>query len=718
MRSVLLASAALWFAAASSGAAAPTPRQLVELADLTGPALSPDGRFIAFRLDQASVERNAYESAWYVEPIDQAAPPKKVGDGGAPLFSDAGTALAETPRWSPDGTWIYYRARLDDQLQVWRAKADGSGSEPVTSDDADVERFALSADGRTLFYEVGATRAALAAAEQAEYDQGIRIDSSVPVGEGLYHSGFINGRRATVRLTGRWAQRADLLWNAEQRWKAVDLIGQAGQTAHEADAGALAQALAAAPSSGLGPPLALPPWAGARVTVIDKGASAELEAAPARSDGTPLRCQALGCRGSPIAWAVWRPGGAQVVFVSTDYDRGRAQSVKVWDLASGAVRTVLQAPGLLGGGRQIGEHEPCAVGAAFAVCVSASASGPPSLVRIDLATGAVTTLFAPNADLATTGIPVQLLRWRDAAGHRFTGQFFAPAAAAGPRPAPLFITYYTCTGYLRGGLGDEWPLASLAGAGIAALCINEPPVDPEHLDQLARYRLALSGVRAIVGQLSRRGLIDAKHVGMGGLSFGSEVTLWTAMRSHLLAAASVSSSAVTPTYYAFHSLEGDAFTGPLRKIWGLNSPAETPVRWRLISPAFNIERIRTPILMQMPEREYLEAIDYFAPLSRSTTPTELYVFPDEPHMKVQPRHKLAVYQRNLDWFRFWLQGYVDPDPLEAGQYQRWTALRAKYAVGLGAAPARGNSNPSLHPVRPARRTSPHLELHPTKGITR
>lgn len=675
MRSVLLASAALWFAAVSPGAAAPSPRQLVEVADLSGPALSPDGRFVAFRLDQASVERNLYDSAWYIEPVDQAGAPIKVGDGGMPLFSDAGTPLAETPQWSPDGTWIYYRARIGDQLQVWRAKADGSKAEPVTSDDADVDRFALSIDGRTLFYEVGATRAALAAAEQAEYDQGVRIDSSVPVGEGLYHSGFINGRRATVRLTGQWAQRADLLWNAEQRWKAVDLVGQAGWTAHEADAGALAQALAAAPSSGLGPPLALLPWAGARVITVEKGASAELEATPAQSGGKPLLCQALGCRGSPIAWVAWRPGRAQVVFASTDYDRGRAQSLKIWDLASGAVRTVLQAPGLLGGGRQIGEHEPCAVGTAFVVCVSASANGPPSLVRIDLETGAVTTLYAPNAALAALGVPVQLLRWRGAAGHRFTGEYFAPAAAAAPRPAPLFITYYTCTGYLRGGLGDEWPLASLAGAGIAALCINEPPMDPEHLDQLARYRLALSGVRAIVRKLSRRGLIDAKRVGMGGLSFGSEVTLWTAMRSHLLAAASVSSSAVTPTYYAFHSLEGAAFTGPLRKVWGLGSPAETPARWRLMSPAFNVGLIHTPILMQMPEREYLEAIDYFAPLSRSKTPTELYVFPDEPHMKVQPRHKLAVYQRNLDWFRFWLQAYADPDPAKASQYERWARLR-------------------------------------------
>ncbi len=29
----------------------------------------------------------------------------------------------------------------------------------------------------------------------------------------------------------------------------------------------------------------------------------------------------------------------------------------------------------------------------------------------------------------------------------------------------------------------------------------------------------------------------------------------------------------------------------------------------------------------------------------------------------------------VDWFRFWLQGYEDPDPAKAEQYKRWRELR-------------------------------------------
>lgn len=54
---------------------------------------------------------------------------------------------------------------------------------------------------------------------------------------------------------------------------------------------------------------------------------------------------------------------------------------------------------------------------------------------------------------------------------------------------------------------------------------------------------------------------------------------------------------------------------------------------------------------------------------------DLYVFPNEPHLKFQPRHKLAIYKRNVDWFRFWLQGFEDADPSKADQYEHWRAMR-------------------------------------------
>jgi dipeptidyl aminopeptidase/acylaminoacyl peptidase len=243
----------------------------------------------------------------------------------------------------------------------------------------------------------------------------------------------------------------------------------------------------------------------------------------------------------------------------------------------------------------------------------------------------------------------------------------------------LFVNYYDCRGFLRGGLGDEWPFASLAENGVSALCINQAPY---RLDAVERYGLGLSAVRSVVDLLASKGEIDRTKVGMGGLSFGTEATLWTVMKSDLLAAASVTSIGMSRNYYLFGTMRGEVYLRPLKEFWQLGSPEETAERWRLLSPAANLDKIKAPILMQMPEQEYVMALDYAIPLIRDQR-ADLYVFPNEPHQKFQPRHKLAAYERNIDWFRFWLQGYEDPDPAKRAEYKRWRVMKA---AGVGSSP--------------------------------
>jgi dipeptidyl aminopeptidase/acylaminoacyl peptidase len=681
VRASLLACASL-LAAGASARAAPSPRELLEVADLSSVAISPDGGRVAFRQERASIERNTYDSVWFVEPIDGRSPPRRLADGGPPLRYDSGGSISAPPTWSPDGRWVYYRAQFDGQVQVWRAAADGSSAEAVTKDAADVAAFAVSADGAALLYRVGATREAIADAEQDESDQGIRIDATTPVGQGLFRSGYVNGRLATQRYANDWSGLGPLLDQTPSTWKRVELANLATRDATAADLSSASNLPAAATPAlidAVGVAFsARSPMDGSIAEAAFAGKTKTLDVR--RPDATVLHCTNRLCAGVDIVAVAWRPGHRQVVFTTIDHDRGRGQSLLLWDLASGAVRPILRSPGLLSGGRDVGWNDSCAVGERYAVCVTADADAPPRLERVDLETGERSVLYDPNAALAADiGPHAAFMTWKDPAGDVFTGEYFPPVQADAGTPAPLFITYYSCGGYLRGGAGDEWPLASLAGAGIAALCINEPPPDLAHLDQLERYQTALGGIRAIIAQLGQGGRIDPHRVGIGGLSFGSEVALWVAMRSNLVSAVSVSSPSVTPTYYWFHSVKGVGFRSALRRVWGLGSPEETPDRWKLMSPAYNLDKLHAAMLMQMPEQEYLDAIDYIAPLMASSTPIDVYAFPNEPHQKVQPRHKLAVYERNLDWFRFWLQGYVDPDPAKAAQYQRWRAMRAKAA---------------------------------------
>src|SRR6185312_5647931 len=167
-----------------------------------------------------------------------------------------------------------------------------------------------------------------------------------------------------------------------------------------------------------------------------------------------------------------------------------------------------------------------------------------------------------------------------AIGQEFTGQFF-PAKRAGDGPSPLFVNYYDCRGFLRGGVGDEWPFASLAEDGISALCINR--IQSYSLDAAERYEQGLSAVESAVDLLASKGEIDRTKVGMGGHSFGSEVTFWTAVKSNLLVAASVTSPVMAPNYYLFNGLESDAFFKNMKRNWQLGAPSETPSSWRALS---------------------------------------------------------------------------------------------------------------------------------------
>jgi len=694
LHGVVLASAVVAAALASTAAAAPSPKMLVETIDLSGPAISPDGRSVAFRQEQASVSHNAYATAWYVQPLG-GGPALRVADAGESLRGPYGEALYEPPVWAPDGQWIYYRAIIDGEVQVWRAARDGSRAEPVTHDEGDVLSFVLSADGRRLLYTAGAPRDAIDRAEQAEVDRGVLVDRTVPLGQGVFRSGYVNGRLADERYTGDWMDLGGLLDAQPKRDGVVDLATGAVQAATDADRRQFADrapvaVLKASDTISAADFRARSPRDGSIAFIHPAGGDASLRVARRADAAAIIACPDPVCAKASIQALAWRPGRDEVVFTVRDRATG-SQTLYVWDVGGGGVRRVAGDAGLIGGARGLNPGESCAVSAEAAACVVASADTPPHLERIDLQSGARQVLYDPNQALAAARGPrAEPLTWTDARGQVFTGVYFPPVTLPGDGPAPLFINYYSCGGYLRGGVGDEWPFASLAGAGIAALCIQLPPFDSSKPGALVgNYETALSGVKSAIDLLSARHLADPTRVGMGGLSFGSE------------AAASVATPVTTPTYYRLHQMMGPAFADVVRHNWGLGAPGETPEVWKQLSPAFNLDRLQAPLLMQMPEQEYLNGLDYIAPLAMSPTPSELYVFPHEPHLKLEPRHLLAIQDRNLDWFRFWLQGYVDPDPAKADQYRRWTAMRAR-AAAAGQHPGRPGASSGAE-VAPARK---------------
>lgn len=642
-----------------------TPRMLVEMTDISGVALSPDETRVVFRLEKASVERNTYDSDWYVMAVDNSVAPLRVADGGPPLRL-GGVSEVGAPQWSADSQWIYFQAVLDGGIQIWRASRDGRTTQQITRDAADVERFRLEADLSSLIYEVGATREEIAVAEQQEYDSGILFDETTDGLRNLFRNQLIGSRLSTSRTIAQ----SGLLADHPKAYRVLALDTGAVSPATDAQ---IASITSLSPTEGVSHQAAsLDGSLVGRLTAGSEGSELRIVST---ADGSSRVCEP--CRSMKIDGFAWR-GPDEVVFAARVPGRGFAQSLYAWNIGGDRTKLIAESDGLLNGGNRFGAGSPCAVGTQYAFCVAASADAPPRLDRIDLETGNRLAVFDPNARLAQdthSVATVEFLSWQDTSGRTFTGHLFMPKNYRTGERLPLFITYYICPGYLRGGFGEEWPLITMASSGIASLCINQNKDGESDLSTVNGYDTGLAGIEAVINQLDGRGIIDRTRVGMGGLSFGGEVAAWVAGKTDLLAAVSVANPQASPyLYWSTALLTGRSES--LRKFWGLGSPDETPDEWRRISPVFYAERITAPFLMQLAEGEYRANVELHARLVELNHPVEMRVFPNAAHWKYEPRQKLAAYERNLDWFRFWLQGYEDLDPRKAEQYRHWREMRA------------------------------------------
>jgi hypothetical protein len=103
-------------------------------------------------------------------------------------------------------------------------------------------------------------------------------------------------------------------------------------------------------------------------------------------------------------------------------------------------------------------------------------------------------------------------------------------------------------------------------------------------------------------------------------------------------------------------------------------------QWLKRSPAFNLEKLTTPLLF-VGEGPFslLFMWQPYAGLRYLKKPVDLIMLNTREHVLTNPGVRLASQGGSVDWFRFWLQNYEDPDPAKAAQYIRWRELRKMQA---------------------------------------
>jgi len=659
-----------------------------------GLSVSPNGRHFALEVHQADVESDTYRAAWFVSGTAMGSSPRDVGDAGdATLFRNrladgriVGAWVSDYAKWSPDSQAIVYRKKLQGETQLWMSFTEGGGAKQLTHNAADIEDFYWSEDGSSLYFTTDADRAYFLKARESRYRNGHVYDYdkdwSTIDGQPLYPPYFLSAGQPRV-----W--KFDLVTGSERLATAENLVEF--------------ERLARPNPSELNLPKARSP-----VLSKDRNGVAWLQpddperqgqhppmtlyASLALDGSNPVRCAAKECTGifdtnMPLKEGLhWSTIDDEILFVRKDGFGYSKRSLYGWRIGDRTVRKVLSTDEWL---------SDCSITSGRAICFRETPVYPRTVIAIDLDDGSVDVLLDPNPEFRCISIgKVELMEWENSSGYKSFGYLVLPPDYDRDTRYPLVFVGYRARYALRGGVGNEYPVHLLAKSGLVVLVYDKPDIyaareiysDPIDIGKarwgpdLFDVSMPLASFDSAIRILAKRELIDPDRVAVTGLSNGIGHVNYALIHSDLFAAAITSSSDFGPNGRVLIGASGD-LAREYRRATGAGSyPGPDGFLFPHMSVSLNTDRVRAPLLVNVSDHEHPWALEEVVALEEAGKAVEMVVYPDEGHIKWHPAHRASVYERNVDWLRFWLQDFEDEDPAKSRRYDRWRALREKLAA--------------------------------------
>lgn len=317
----------------------------------------------------------------------------------------------------------------------------------------------------------------------------------------------------------------------------------------------------------------------------------------------------------------------------------------------------------------------------LALLIRSTNTTPDELVLVDLRHGGgVHALAAPNAGFHAKQLPaVRFYELENLRGKAW-GRLYLPTDYRSGSRYPLVITLYLSSPGFHASIGDEVPILPLTASGIAVFAMNAASLgwgskSGDFRVELERVEEPLRGLHWIIEKLTEQGIIDPRRVGITGLSYGAEIAMYAYGKTNRFAAVSTASASWNPSLFA---LGGRLYAQTLLER-GLTATGDEAglKNWNQLAVSLKPRPDLPPLLIQSSEGEEVFTAPTWTELRLAGAPVEWYDYPEAEsgHVKARPANKWWVYRRNLDWFRFWLQDYVDPVAEKSEQYQRWRQLR-------------------------------------------
>lgn len=645
-----------------------TAHDLLALRQVYGVSISPDGRKVAFVVGQADDTSNRYRSGLFVVSMDSGEP-KCLGSAGTPHWDAIHQWIPEGPQWAENSGTLTYRMRMHvtDSWQVWSWDEKSDRLAQLTHVPGDVVSYRREDSERKLILQV--KRPVDPKTREKTEMQGIHYDAQILPWQGM--PVILASLDEQERVAETWVH--DLATGEDRK-------------------ATLAEERASEPSLGDWQRYFdehRPDSSGAckveRAQIAPDRHRAALLCFSEDTERTGIfgwnlfLADPQSRRVRPVTshlyfltdyW--WNGDGNLLYYVATQGD-GRSYTIYRLDVTAGGAKPVYRGPDFL-------NHFSMDRNGTFVACTRETNLVPAEIAILDARNGVVRILVDLNPEFANLQLsPAERIEGVNPHGEEWFGHVVKPMDYQPGKKYPLIITTYRSGDYfLLAASGNENPIQLYAANGFVVLSFdigrlrNRRPHDFD--DRLLEWKCPTEDLAQAIAMLTKDGLIDPERIGIAGFSHGAEIVEYAITHTPLFHAAILSGPAARDPY--FYYMAGMGWQETFDQ-WGLGGWPEglSSANWKRLAASLNADRIETPVLVNASDSEYIASLSLVTSLQQLKKPVDLFIYPNELHVKNWPRHRYNIYERNVDWFRFWLKNEEDASPEKASQYEYWRKLR-------------------------------------------